>query len=66
MAEVEFAVYPPPRAGLPFLAVEMLTDGSIIATAYESQGEADAHERLATKTVGAGDDERSGLGKLLP
>ena len=66
MTQVEFAVYQPPRPGLPFLAVEMSADGSISATPYESQAEADAHQKLVTHTLSEGDDGRSGLGTLLP
>ena len=67
MSQVEFAVYQPPRPGLPFLAIEILADGTVNATPYESQGEADAHGKLVTRTLKEGsEDDRSGLGTLLP
>ena len=68
MTPVQFAVYAPPRPELPFLAVEILADGSVAATPYESQAEAEAHESLAARSVKAGPDDEgsSTLGALLP
>ena len=66
MAEVQFIVYRPPRDGLPFLAVEMLADGGINATPYESEAEAERHRTMAMKTIAEGKEGESGLDRLLP
>jgi hypothetical protein len=43
--QVIFAVYTPPRAGLPFLAVMISLDGSVSTVPYPTLAEAEAHNQ---------------------
>ena len=40
MKSIAYAVYPPPLKGLPFLAVTLSPDGSVIARQFETEDEA--------------------------
>ncbi|ALK10756.1 hypothetical protein [Blastochloris viridis] len=41
--KIWFAVYNPPDANLPFLAVMVGLDGNIVAVPYDTAAEAEAH-----------------------
>jgi len=52
-ANVQFAVYSPPTAGLPYLAVMIDPDGSVSAAAYPTLVEAEAHNNVRAQQLAA-------------
>jgi hypothetical protein len=54
MRKITFAVYNPPKEGLPYLSAIIAPTGAVAAVAYQTAAEAEAHNlKLAIETARA-------------
>ena len=52
MRKITFAVYNPPREGLPYLAAIIAPTGAVAAVAYQTAAEAEIHNlKIAMETA---------------
>jgi hypothetical protein len=59
MRKITFAVYNPPKEGLPYLSAVIAPTGAVAAVAYQTAAEAEDHNlKLAMETARDVDDER--------
>ena len=50
MRKITFAVYSPPKEGLPYLAVIIAPSGAVAAVSYQTAAEAETHNlKIATE-----------------
>jgi hypothetical protein len=56
MAGITFAVYDPPKTGLPYLAVAIFTNGEVSAVAYKTATEAEMHNTKHATGIAQGPD----------
>jgi hypothetical protein len=57
MAGITFAVYDPPKPGLPYLAVAIFTtNGEVSAVAYKTAAEAEMHNSKHATGIAKGPD----------
>ena len=57
MAGITFAVYDPPKPGLPYLAVAIFANGEVSAVAYKTAAEAETHNIKHATGIAKGPDE---------
>ena len=56
MAGITFAVYDPPKPGLPYLAVAIFTNDEVSAVAYKTAAEAETHNIKHATGIAKGPD----------
>ena len=52
MKSIAYAIYPPPHKGLPFLAVTLSPDGTVVARQFETEDEAVKYSTEMAKSRG--------------